>query len=243
MAALSLEGVRRLPCVAVNADGSAVAVASYNADSRTFSLQIYKLQPAANDSEAEGQFEPVGSIKSHSGEAAFLTFSADGRRLCTISRQTPGVPAKEILLWDIPAAEPLDASPAEQDLAMNSAQFSPTGTYLLAIGSDPVSKISEGLLWNLSASASDRRPAILKHDEPITSAAFSADERRILTGSRDDRAKIWEVTENTTTSSRVLVPHRTSDDTHTADLTSTRFSPDGRSALTTSKDQTAILWA
>ena len=47
---------------------------------------------------------------------------------------------------------------------------------------------------------------------------------------------------NKITSSRVLVPNKTSDDTHTADLTSTRFSPDGTSALTTSKDQTAILW-
>ena len=51
---------------------------------------------------------------------------------------------------------------------MNRAQFSPKGTYLLAIGSDPVSKISEGLLWNLSATASDRQPAILQHDEAIT---------------------------------------------------------------------------
>ena len=71
---------------------------------------------------------------------------------------------------------------------------------------------------------------------------FSADEGRILTGSRDDRAKIWELAVNKITSSRVLVPNKTSDDTHTADLTSTRFSPDGTSALTTSKDQTAILW-
>ena len=108
---------------------------------------------------------------------------------------------------------------------MNRAQFSPRGTYLLAVGSNPASKISEGLLWNLSAPASSRQPAILKHDEAITSAMFSADERRILTGSRDDRAKVWELAVNKITSSRVLVPNKTSDDTHTADLTYTRFTP------------------
>jgi WD40 repeat protein/tetratricopeptide (TPR) repeat protein len=242
LAALPLEGVGRVPCVAINADGSSVAVASYDPDTQAFSLQIYKAEAAANDSEVGGRFEPVGSFKSHLGEVAFMTFSADGRSLCTISRQTLGEPAQEILLWDIAAAEPLDTSPGKQDLPMNRAQFSPRGTYLLAIGSNPASKISEGLLWNLSAPASNRQPDILRHDEAITSAMFSADERRILTGSRDDRAKVWELAVNKITSSRVLVPNKTSDDTHTADLTSTRFSPDGKSALTTSKDQTAILW-
>ena len=242
LATLLLENVGRVPCAAINADGGSVAVASYNPGSRALTLQIYKLEPAANESGAEGRFEPVGSAKCHPGEAAFLTFSADGRRLCTISRQTPGEPPHEILLWDIAAATPLDVSPGRQDLPMNRAQFSPQGTYLLAIGSDPASKISEGLLWNLSAAAFNRRPAILKHDEPITSAAFSSDESRVLTGSRDDRAKIWALTANTIPSVRVLVASEDADDTHTADLTSTEFSPDGKRALTTSKDQTAILW-
>ena len=246
LAALELEGVGRVPCVAINSDGSSVAVASYDSNSQSFTLQIRKLEPAANESEAEGRFEPVGSSKSHPGEAVFLTFSADGRQLCTISRQTPGDPAKEILLWDIAATEPLDASPGKQHLPINRAQFSPSGTYLIAIGSDPVSKISEGLLWNVSAGASNRQPASLQHDEAVTSATFSADESCILTGSRDDRAKLWTLAANTIPSSHVLVPHKTSDDTHTADLTSTRFSPSGKNApttaLTTSKDQTAILW-
>jgi hypothetical protein len=89
----------------------------------------------------------------------------------------------EILLWDIAAAEPVDTSPGKQDLPMNRAQFSPRGTYLLAIGSNPASKISEGLLWNLSAPASNRQPAILKHDEGETpKAGFSADGGSIFAG-------------------------------------------------------------
>ena len=51
------------------------------------------------------------------GEVAFMTFSADGRSLCTISRQTLGEPAQEVL-WDIAAAGPLDISPGKQDLPM-----------------------------------------------------------------------------------------------------------------------------
>ena len=127
-----------------------MAVASYDPDSQAFTLQIYKVEPAANDSEAEGRFQPVGSFKSHLGEVAFRTFSADGRGLCTISRQMPGEPAQEILLWDIAAAEPLDTSPGKQDLPKNELS-SATGTYLLAIGSNPASKISEGILESESA--------------------------------------------------------------------------------------------
>ena len=242
LASLLLENVGRVPCAAVNTDGSLVAIASNNPGSRALALQIYKLETAADESEAEGQFKPVGSPKSHSGEATSLTFSADGRQLCTISRQTAGGPANEILLWDIAAEAPLDVSPGRQDLPMNRAQFSPKGNYLLAIGGDPASKISVGLLWNLNAPTFDSRPAILEHDEPITSAAFSADESRLLTGSRDDRAKIWALTANPINPGHVLVASKDADDTHTADLTSTEFSPDGHSAATTSKDQTAILW-
>ncbi len=243
LASLLLENAGRVPCAAINADGSSVAVASYNPGSRALTLQVYKPEPAANGSETEGRFEPVGSAKSHPGEAVFLTFSANGRQLCTISRRTPGEPAREILLWDRDDTAPLDVSPGRQDLPMSRAQFSPKGNYLLAIGSDPASKISEGLLWNLSAPASNRRPAILKHDEPIRSAAFSADECSVLTGSSDDRAKIWALTANTSTSGRVLAASEDADDTHTADLTSTEFSSDRKEGSDrTSKDQTAILW-
>ena len=91
----------------------------------------------------------------------------------------------EILLWDIAAAEPLDTSPGKQDLPMNRGSVQSTRNLPARDGSDPASKISEGLLWNLSAPASNRQPAILKHDEAITSVMFSADERRILAGSRD----------------------------------------------------------
>ena len=91
---------------------------------------------------------------------------------------------------DIDDAAPFDVSPGMQYLPMFRAQFSPKENYLLAIGNDPASKIFEGLLLNPGAPASVRRPAILKHDEPIRSAAFSADESSVLTGSSDDRAKI-----------------------------------------------------
>ncbi len=242
LATLKLEGLPRVSSVAINADGNSVAIARYDPDNQAFALELGKLEPPADPSETEGRLEPVGHFKSRAGEATFLALSADGRRLCTISRQRPGEPAKEVLLWDIAASEPLDTSPGKQHLSIHRAQFSPKGTFLLAIGNDPVSKISEGLLWNLTATAPNRQPEILKHDEAITSATFSADESRILTGSRDDRAKLWTLAANKITSPRVLAANKTSDDTHTADLTSVRFSPVGGNALTTSKDQTAIVW-
>ncbi len=71
------------------------------------------------------------------------------------------------------------------------------------------------------------------HTQPVTSVCFSPNGTRILTGSSDGTAKLWEVA-----SGRELFTLRE----HTNGATSACFSPDGKHILTGSDDSTAKVW-
>jgi WD40 repeat protein len=71
------------------------------------------------------------------------------------------------------------------------------------------------------------------HTDRLRSIALSADGRRIVTGSYDKTARIWDAA-----SARELVQLRG----HTQLLASAVFSVDGRSVITASYDRTARIW-
>ena len=71
------------------------------------------------------------------------------------------------------------------------------------------------------------------HLDAVTSVAFSPDGQRIVTGSRDQTAKVWEAA-----SGRELLTLKG----HSAAISSVAFSPDGQRIVTGSEDQTAKVW-
>jgi WD40 repeat protein/serine/threonine protein kinase len=71
------------------------------------------------------------------------------------------------------------------------------------------------------------------HLEEVTSVAFSPDGRRIVTGSWDQTAKVWDAA-----SGRELLPLKG----HSAPIWCVAFSPDSRWIVTGSWDQTAKVW-
>src|SRR5208283_3357480 len=71
------------------------------------------------------------------------------------------------------------------------------------------------------------------HTGWVRSAVFSPDGRRVLTGSDDETARLWEAE-----SGKLLVTFQG----HTGGVNSAVFSPDGRRVLTASADKTARLW-
>lgn len=71
------------------------------------------------------------------------------------------------------------------------------------------------------------------HCGPVWSAAFSPDATKILTGSLDTTARLWDA--NTGKVLRVFQGHE-------ENVTSVAFSPDGTKILTGSDDKTARLW-
>jgi WD40 repeat protein len=71
------------------------------------------------------------------------------------------------------------------------------------------------------------------HTSAVGSVAFSPDGRRILTGSRDGTALLWDAA--TGTQLRAFLGHKDG-------VAAVAFSPDGKQILTGSGDGTAVLW-
>jgi WD40 repeat protein len=71
------------------------------------------------------------------------------------------------------------------------------------------------------------------HLQPVLSGGFSADGRRIVTGSEDNEAHIWNVADRTTVA--ILSGH-------TAAVTAVAFSRDDARVFTASRDKTIKLW-
>src|SRR5262249_17376020 len=74
--------------------------------------------------------------------------------------------------------------------------------------------------------------ALQGHTSAVSSAVFSTDVQRILAGSDDNTARVWDL------SGKELATLQG----HTGGINSAVFSPDGQRILTTSDDNTARVW-
>ncbi|REK12571.1 MAG: serine/threonine protein kinase [Planctomycetota bacterium] len=84
------------------------------------------------------------------------------------------------------------------------------------------------------------------HTDDVTSVAFSPDGRRVLTGSSDRLAKIWDASppdaESAPTGELPPAKEMLTLDYHDQAVTSVSFAPDGQAVLTSSRDGTSVLW-
>jgi WD40 repeat protein/serine/threonine protein kinase len=78
-----------------------------------------------------------------------------------------------------------------------------------------------------------RTALLADHKDIVNSAAYSLDNKRIVTASKDKTAKIWDAS-----SGRLLV----SLIGHKDNVLNAKFSPDGKYVVTVSSDRTAKLW-
>jgi len=113
-----------------------------------------------------------------------VQFSPDGRRLATVANGM-------IQLWDARNGEPLGTWPARQGI--KGLCFSPDGQRLVVISSEMGSGWSD--LPGLEVWDANRGQPLLRlrgHNACCGIAAFAADGRRLLTGSLDQTARLWE---------------------------------------------------
>ena len=106
-----------------------------------------------------------------------------------------------------------------------NVRFSPDGSCFITFNSWPTVAV-----WNTD-SAKLRYPP-LRHEDYVTSAAFSADSRYLATGGNDHSARVFELATGKELA-RLAQPHWVFD---------VAFSSDDRLLLTTSRDGTARLW-
>ena len=110
--------------------------------------------------------------------------------------------------------------------------FSPWPFPRTANGLSPAVLMGRPKVWEAASGEGTAHPQ-RAHERRIISVAFSPDGQRIVTGSGDQTAKVWEAA-----SGRELLTLKG----HTLRSVSVAFSPDGQRIVTGSADQTAKVW-
>ena len=162
---------------------------------------------------------PLTSMPGHTDVVETASFSSDGMRLVTASRDGPAQ------VWDV-ASGHLLLSLEGHTAPVHSASFSPDGTRLVTASWDTTAKVWDVASGHLLLSLEG-------YTAPVVSASFSPDGTRLVTVSRDTTAKVWDVA-----SGHLLL----SLEGHTGLVLSASFSPDGTRLVTASNDKTAKVW-
>ena len=162
-----------------------------------------------------------------------VAVSFDGRLALTVQSDEK---VKVVRLWDLEALREIKAPQGKNQLRafldfsrtrgiqLSTAAFAPDGDSILTVGGN------EARLW-------DRQKASelisFSPNGIVAAAGFSPDASRIVTGSWDNAARVWDA--KTGVSIMKLEGHQGA-------VNSAVYSPDGTLILTSSDDRTARLW-
>ena len=116
-----------------------------------------------------------------------MVFSPDGKQLATV----PGpLSAGEVKIWDSKTGkEKLTLTP-DDPFKIASVVFSPNGK-LLATGAGDRDTFGEIKVWNAETGA--EKVTLTGHSAVVSGLCFSPDGTRLVSGSRDESVKIWDI--------------------------------------------------
>ncbi|REJ88130.1 MAG: hypothetical protein DWQ34_23190 [Planctomycetota bacterium] len=161
---------------------------------------------------------PLPELRGHAGPARAVAFNADATQLVTAGDDGTA------RLWMLPAAERIVQGQADAAAAAMSA---------------------DGKWFAVASSAGDQHTAVVRdaatgavratltdHEGTITSLAFSADAARLITGSADKTARVWNLANG----------QQLSVFTHEAPVRAVAFSADGNQAFSGGDDNAIKQW-
>jgi WD40 repeat protein/tRNA A-37 threonylcarbamoyl transferase component Bud32 len=176
--------------------------------------------------------EQLGAPLAHGGKVTALAVNSDRRTVLTLSsdkhaRLWSGPPAG-LLVAVLPHPSPVERVAFSRDgrNALICATRWPICTSKECTGQQS----GEALVWNLTTMKPLAPP--VQHGGCILAAAFSPDNRTVLTGSTDKKARLWDINN----------PGHVHELPHEDYVFAVAFSADGETALTGSNDGKARLW-
>src|SRR5262249_54141282 len=122
---------------------------------------------------------------SHPSEVWLLSFSRDGKRLASGSRD------KTVRVWDTTAGQQLGEFCTPKEF-LYGVTFSPDGRYLLVdeVDAQPVKEGNHPIkIWD--AATGQEIGIVGRHGQNIWCLAFSPDGQRLMSSSNDTTTKLW----------------------------------------------------
>ncbi len=160
---------------------------------------------------------PLGPPMEHHTWVMAVRFSPDSEKMLT----TDG--SSMARMWNTSSLRQITILPHEHSI--NDAQFSHSGRHIATASSDGYAR-----LWTDTGAKPASLP--MRHARSVTKVRFSPDDSRIVTGSEDHTAIVWEIP---------LIPLERKRFPHAGSANAV-WLPDGKTILTRSADMKARVW-
>ena len=211
----------RITVLSYSADGKKIATASYDKTARIW------------DVESEQELQKIDG----NDVVSSVAFSPDGKTILTCTDDM--LTKSAIRFWNVESGKELHKLEG-YDSSCTCVAFSPDGRKIVTAGlSDKTVRI-----WDINSGQELQKMEVSvnqitnffragEHTNWVTSAIFSPDGKKIVTGDHEGTVQIWDAA-----SGKVLQKLRG----HTKSINSVAISPDGKKIISASSDGTARIW-